>query len=257
MSEISMYEAQKKKLQGLCDEHDLVYRFEKDRYPIIFTIKPVQGMDAQISMLENVEEVGYRSPDASMSWIFEDGGLDTKVTGGTFTISKTLRTKIESILVKMITYWQQYFFRDVLEKNALRSGLMPVIDEDEAGDTDEEPEDDIPSELKLMESARHAAAAVAAKNPYMLCAALGEQTGRKEYAAALEYFAGILRDAIAARAGGELYSCGKTEARNIAKSFDEARLTGMLESVFEINDRAAALNLNLALCSAYITSRLL
>ena len=128
MSEISMYEAQKKKMQGLCDEHDLVYRFEKDRYPIIFTIKPVQGMDAQISMLENVEEVGYRSPDASMSWIFEDGGLDTKVTGGTFTISKTL--------------WQQYFFRDVLEKNALRSGLMPVIDEDEAGDTDEEPEDE-------------------------------------------------------------------------------------------------------------------
>lgn len=138
MSEISMYEAQKKKMQGLCDEHDLVYRFEKDRYPIIFTIKPVQGMGAQISMLENVEEVGYRSPDASMSWIFEDGGLDTKVTGGTFTISKTLRTKIESILVKMITYWQQYFFRDVLEKNALRSGLMPVIDEDEAGDTDED-----------------------------------------------------------------------------------------------------------------------
>ena len=62
MSEISTYEAQKKKMQGLCDEHDLVYRFEKDRYPIIFTIKPVQGMDAQISMLENVEEVGYRRP---------------------------------------------------------------------------------------------------------------------------------------------------------------------------------------------------
>ena len=62
MSEISMYEAQKKKLQGLCDEHDLVFRFIKDRYPITLTIKPVQGMDAQISMLENVEEVGYRSP---------------------------------------------------------------------------------------------------------------------------------------------------------------------------------------------------
>ena len=34
MSEISMYEAQKKKLQGLCDEHDLTYRFIKDAYPI-------------------------------------------------------------------------------------------------------------------------------------------------------------------------------------------------------------------------------
>ena len=63
MSEISMYEAQKKKMQGLCDEHDLVYRFEKDRYPIIFTIKPVQGMDAQISMLENVEAVSYTHLD--------------------------------------------------------------------------------------------------------------------------------------------------------------------------------------------------
>lgn len=142
MSEISMYEAQKKKMQGLCDEYDLIFRFDKNKYPITFTIKPVQGMDAQISMLENVEEVGYRSPDASMMWIFEDGVLATKVTGGTFTISKALRTKIESVLVKMISYWQQYFFRDVMEKNALRAGLMPVIDEDEAEDPAEVPEED-------------------------------------------------------------------------------------------------------------------
>lgn len=152
MSEISMYEAQKKKMQGLCDEHDLIYRFQKDHYPIVFTIRPAQGMDAQISMLENVEEVGYRSPDASMSWIFEDGVLTTKVTGGTFTISKVLRTKIENILLKMITYWQQFFFRDVLEKNSLRPGLMPVISEDEANDLPdgaeplEELDDDDPAE---------------------------------------------------------------------------------------------------------------
>lgn len=138
MSEISMYEAQKKKLQGLCDEHDLGFRFIKDRYPITLTIKPVQGMDAQLSMLENVEEVGYRSPDAAMMWIFSDGVLEMKVTGGTFTISKTLRGKIENVLVKMIAYWQQYFFRDVMEKNALRAGLMPVIDEDEADDGEDQ-----------------------------------------------------------------------------------------------------------------------
>lgn len=151
MSEISMYEAQKKKMQGLCDEHDLTYRFVKDKYPITFTIRPIQGMDAQISMLENVEEVGYRSPDASMTWIFSDGVLDTKVTGGTFTISKVLRTKIETVLVKMITYWQQYFFRDVMEKGAIRTGLMPVIDEDEADDSErglwEEVGDDIDEDI--------------------------------------------------------------------------------------------------------------
>ena len=142
MNEYEMYNAYCGKLMNLCIENKLAHSLNCTNYPCTLTIRPEGGMDAQISMLENVEEVGYRSPDASMSWIFEDGGLDTKVTGGTFTISKTLRTKIESILVKMITYWQQYFFRDVLEKNALRSGLMPVIDEDEAGDTDEEPEDE-------------------------------------------------------------------------------------------------------------------
>ena len=146
MSEISMYEAQKKKMEGLCDEHDLTFRFQKDTYPLIFTIKPAGGIGMQMSMLENVEEVGYRSPDASMTWIFEDGNLQTKVTGGTFTISKTLRTKIENILIKMITYWQQYFFRDVIERNALKEGMKPEIDESDANDTDV-----IPAEAEPLE----------------------------------------------------------------------------------------------------------
>lgn len=133
MSEISLYEAQVKKMQGLCDEHDLVYRFKKDSYPITFTIKPAQDMDSQMSMLENVEEVGYRSPDASMTWIFEDGTLTTKVQGGTFTIGKTLRTKIESILVKMINFWQQFFFRDIIEKRVLSEKDMPTINDDDGG----------------------------------------------------------------------------------------------------------------------------
>lgn len=145
MSEISMYEAQKKKLQGLCDEHNLTFRFKKDGYPITLTIRPIQGMDAQISMLEGAEDNGYCSPDAFMMWIFRDGSLETKIGGGTFTISKTLRTKIETVLVKMITYWQQYFFRDVMEKGALRTGLMPVIDEDEADDAEDAEMPDIDS----------------------------------------------------------------------------------------------------------------
>ena len=138
MSEISMYEAQKKKMEGLCEEHDLTYRFQKDTYPPTFTISPIQGMDAQLSMLENVEEAGYISPEAKMTWIFKDGSLETKVTGGTFTITKTLRTKIESVLMKMLTYWMQYFFRDVMEKRSLKDGMMPVISEEEAADDEYE-----------------------------------------------------------------------------------------------------------------------
>ena len=142
MSEISLYEAQVKKMQGLCDEHDLVYRFEKDRYPITFTIKPAKGLDAQMSMLENVEEVGYRSPDASMTWIFEDGALTTKVQGGTFTIGKALRTKIEAILIRMINYWQQFFFRDIIEKHVLDARYMPAINDNDG---------DLPKSAELLE----------------------------------------------------------------------------------------------------------
>ncbi len=130
MSEISAYEAQVKKMQGLCEEHNLVYRFHKERYPMTFTIKPSCTMDAQISMLESVEDEGYISPAASMTWIFNDGVLETKVRGGTFTISKTTRTKIENILIKMITFWQQYFFRSVIENQLIPERRMPVIDDE-------------------------------------------------------------------------------------------------------------------------------
>ena len=59
MSEISKYEAYKKKLQGVCDENDLVFRFRCDRYPITLTIKPVTDLEEQLSLLENVEDKGY------------------------------------------------------------------------------------------------------------------------------------------------------------------------------------------------------
>ena len=43
VSEISRYEVQVKRLQGLCEEHDLVYRFDKYRYPMAFVVRPTQG----------------------------------------------------------------------------------------------------------------------------------------------------------------------------------------------------------------------
>lgn len=110
-------------------------------------------------------------------------------------------------------------------------------------------------EVKLMDTARHIAAGIAGKSGYLVCAALAEQSGRKEYAAVLEYLAGILRDALAVRAGGDLCSCGKAEAKAVAKVFDEAAVAAMLDKIFEVNS-AGALNLNLALCSAYLTSGL-
>lgn len=138
MSEISKYEAQKKKLDGLCEEHDLTYRFRHDVYPITLTIRPLQGVEEQLSLLEEADSKDYISPDASMVIYRKDGELATKING-TFTISEALRNKFKNIYLKLSDFWLQYFFRDLVERNAFRS--MPVIDEAEANDTDEPEED--------------------------------------------------------------------------------------------------------------------
>lgn len=133
MSEIAKYEAYKKKLQGICDENNLVFRFRRDTYPITLTIKPVGGMGAQLSMLENVEETGYTSPDAYIMFTYKDGDITYK-TSETFTIGEALFKKILNLFKNMYFCWLQYFFRDVIERNALKEGMKPEIDESDAAD---------------------------------------------------------------------------------------------------------------------------
>lgn len=138
MSEITKYEAYKKKLEGLCDEHNLVYSLKHDQYPMTLTLRPLQDLYSQMDMLESVEDKGYISQDAYLKFIMEDGEI-THATGGTFTISDNLFTKFRALFKNLHYCWVQYFFRDVIENQSLRKGKMPVIDEDEADDF---PEDD-------------------------------------------------------------------------------------------------------------------
>ena len=58
------------------------------------------------------------------------------------------------------------------------------------------------------------------------------------------------------RAGGELCSCGKNDAKIIAGVFDDVKLVSMLEKIYDVNS-AGQLNINLALSAAYLTSVLL
>lgn len=110
-------------------------------------------------------------------------------------------------------------------------------------------------EAKLIDTAKKAAAALAQKDGLTLLAALSEQTGRNEFAATLEYFAGILRDALAYRCGAELTSCGKTEAQQLAAAYNEGSIVSKLECVLEIISHRQY-NLNLALTAAQLTSKL-
>lgn len=140
MSEISKYEAYKKKLDGICNENNLVFRFVNNTYPITLTIRPVSGLGEQMSLLESAED-DYISPDACIVFSFVDGAVFYK-TYGRFPISETLFNKIKNLFKNMHTYWLQYFFRSAIQTGALKSGAMPVIDESEAEDTEPVPEED-------------------------------------------------------------------------------------------------------------------
>ena len=141
MNEVAKFEVQKKKLEGICDENNLVYSFKKDRYPITLTVKTTDGLDGQMTMLENAEEDGYRSADARLTFAYEDGDIDIRFSE-TFTISEALLNKLKIIFKKMHSFWLQYFFRDIMERGTLSAQNMPVIDDDG---------DDLPDDAEPLE----------------------------------------------------------------------------------------------------------
>lgn len=140
MSEISKFEAYKKKLDGICDENNLVSKFACRDYPITLTIKPLTGMDEQLSMLEDEEE-NYISPDASLVFAMIDGNVSYRISQ-TFTISDTLFSKLKNLFKHMHSCWVQYFFRNLIERGAISKAMMPVIDESIAEDEEELPEEE-------------------------------------------------------------------------------------------------------------------
>ncbi|MBO5605483.1 MAG: hypothetical protein J5915_08870 [Acidaminococcaceae bacterium] len=157
--EQSKFDAQKNKLQGICEEHDLVYSLNVEQYPIVLTISKATKQYEQQSLIpEDKPEKPAIDPDAKIVWIFKETKLFMKVEGGTFTIGKELRMKIENIFLKLVNYWNQYYFRDTQEKNMLKKGKYPEIPEgDETQPTvaapdeeeqDEEFEDDSEEELE-------------------------------------------------------------------------------------------------------------
>lgn len=134
MSEISKYEAYKKKLQGLCDEHNLIFKFTKNTYPVTLTIKPADVGDEQLTLLPNMDEKEI-APDAFLMFESKDGDITYK-TSKEFVISETLFNKIKNLFKNMHSCWMQHFFRDIIERALLAPGAMPEIDEDDADDTD-------------------------------------------------------------------------------------------------------------------------
>ena len=127
MKEMYNYDAQKKKLQGVCDENGLVFSFSSNTYPITLTIKPLEK--AQMSLFDEQKD---QSPEAYISFSYVDGDIEI-TTSDTFTLSEVLFTKIKNIFKKMYFYWVQHFFRTVVEKELIGQQIFDEI----AGEAEE------------------------------------------------------------------------------------------------------------------------
>lgn len=112
------------------------------------------------------------------------------------------------------------------------------------------------AEMRLIGTARKAAAAIGRRDGYGVASALSEITVRAEFGDTVRYLARILRDALAVRLGGGEEFCCKKEARSIAAAFSEEKIMCMLDAAFEL-ERNEHYNLNLPLSGAYFTSRIL
>lgn len=152
MNEMDKLGVLEKKLGGVCDKNDLIYKFRHDHYPITLTIRPAGGMDNQMSMLESTEadEDNYTSPDASIIFAFKDGEL-TYHTSKTFTISDALFAKIKNLFKKMHALYCQYVHRmDVENKVKLPDIVVPEDDDELAEqyeyDPDNELDEDVPED---------------------------------------------------------------------------------------------------------------
>lgn len=127
MREIDKYGVLKEKLQGICEENNLTYTIQNQKFPFLFVIKPLSGMDSQQTMMEGMEnsgDTGYINPDASLVFAYKDGDLTYKISE-TWTISENLFNKLKNIFKKMHFLWMQYFFRDAFE---CHPGWVPAFD---------------------------------------------------------------------------------------------------------------------------------
>lgn len=121
MREIDLYNQQKEKLSGICDENNLTMSIQ-NKHPFLLTIKPAGGMDAQQTMMEDMDsgaDTGYISSDASLVFAYRDGVLTYK-TSETWTIGDALFNKIKNNFKKLHLYWLMHFFRDYHENGITR-----------------------------------------------------------------------------------------------------------------------------------------
>lgn len=144
--------AQKQKLENLCEEHNLTYGLDLYKNPARLTLRPLQGMYEQISMLENAEDGKPRiSQDAYKTFYAQDAEYGV-VSDGHFDMDTDLERKFLNIFKKIDIFWKCLFTQECISTGAIKKGMMPVISEEESEKLEENTGDQSGEEAELEEA---------------------------------------------------------------------------------------------------------
>jgi len=149
LNEAGKYEVLKKKLDNICEKHNLVWHIYTSCYPVQMVFQPLTDMDSQMSMLEQDE--GYISPNAKLTLIMQNGDIEEKTEGRT-QWPKTLKDKLFRLFKNMYLCYVEYFHRNLMERNVLNGAEIPVISEDDVPE-EYEADDEVDSEDEAEDAA--------------------------------------------------------------------------------------------------------
>jgi len=105
--ENELFDDYETKLQNVCEANGLLYRLNKDVYPVTLTVEPDTSLDAQLSLAEEGAPPARRG--ASIKFVYAGGCLSYKTTGG-FEVSDATFGKLKNLFKKLHYMWLQVFF---------------------------------------------------------------------------------------------------------------------------------------------------
>lgn len=124
MNEIKTYQTAKRALEMRCAQMDLDCRFFCDENPLRMVITPYQGVEGQMTLLENLERRGM-SPNAMLTMTY-DGDVKYEFNQQ-FTISEAQRKKLMSDFVALCAAWRDLLWWRLYEDGKIDLYRLPDI----------------------------------------------------------------------------------------------------------------------------------
>ncbi len=142
MNAVAKYESYEKKLQGICDENNLVYTISKRSNPFMLVVRPSSERYDQTSLVDAKDQKTYTSEDASLCIFYRESG-DEKPSykfSNDFAMGEALLGKLKNLFANLHKQYMRFFFDEIMTKGIIAADKLPTIESTEASVPDDLPD---------------------------------------------------------------------------------------------------------------------